>query len=308
MLDATVIICSHNPRPHYFSRVLEALRNQDIPRDQWELLLVDNASQPALAARWNLSWHPLARHVGESELGLAAARRRGMTEAAADLLIFVDDDNVLAEDYVSKALKIKEEWPMLGTWGAGSIAPEFERQPAGHLKPYLPSLALRDNKKAYWTNVISWGPATPVGAGLCVRASVADEYCRLRSKEVIRVSDRTGTALLGHGDMEIACVGCSLGLGMGVFPELRMTHLIPKERVSDDYFLRLHEGNEISSGLLGYKWLGEMPPNPLSIRNILSVVKNMIFNQGFDRRRHLAVARGRIAARQAIGKYKGTQT
>jgi hypothetical protein len=279
-----------------------ALRMQVVPPTQWELLLVDNASEPAVASFCDLSWHPNARHIRENELGLAAARRRGMGEAVAELLVFIDDDNVLATDYLSEALRIKLEWPTLGTWGSGTIVPEFEQQPADYLKPYLSCLALRDNKKAYWSNVLSCSDATPVGAGMCVRASVADEYRRVHNSESMRLTDRKGAALVGHGDYEIAYAGCSLGLGMGVFPELKMTHLIPKERVSDDYQLRLVEGNQISEGLLAYKWMGTKPPAPFSAKAILSMIKNVVLIGGFHRRRHLAIVRGRIAVRRALSK------
>ena len=168
-------------------------------------------------------------------------------------------------------------------------------------------LALRSNKKTYWSNVISCKEATPAGAGMCVRATVAEEYCRLQSKEGIRLTDRTGGVLVGHGDYEIAYVGCSLGFGMGVFPELRMTHLIPKNRVSEKYLLQLTKGNEISGGLLAYKWLGETPPDPFSLRSMFSMVKNVVLTGGFHRRHHLAVLRGRIAARRALAQYKNTE-
>ena len=279
-----------------------ALRKQVVPSSQWELLLVDNASERAVASFCDLSWHPNARHIRENELGLAAARRRGMAEAAAELLIFIDDDNVLATDYLSEALRIKREWPALGTWGSGTIVPEFEQEPADHLKPYLTRLALRDNRKAYWSNVLSCSDATPVGAGMCVRASVANEYRRLHNSDGMRLTDRKGVALVGHGDYEIAFVGCSLGLGMGVFPELKMMHLIPKERVSDEYHLRLVEGNQISEGLLAYKWMGTEPADPFSAKAILSMVKNVVLTGGFHRRQHLAIVRGRIAVRRALSK------
>jgi glycosyltransferase involved in cell wall biosynthesis len=304
MVDASIIICTHNPRPHYLDRVLSALRSQELPCNQWELLLVDNASQPPLASHWDLSWHPNARHIRENELGLAAARRRAMEEATAELLVFIDDDNVLANNYVSQALRIKQDWPSLGTWGSGKIIPEFELQPAAHLKPYLPRLALRDYKQAAWSNVLTCNTATPAGAGMCVRANVAKEYRRLYDSETIHLTDRKGNTLLGHGDFEIAFAGCSLGYGMGVFPELRMTHLIPKERVSDEHFLRQAEGNEISGGILAYKWMGKSPPSLFSIKAILSIVKNVGLATGFRRRLYLAHLRGRIAARRAVARYQ----
>lgn len=303
MLQASIVVCTHNPRPRYFERVLAALRNQVLPRDQWEFLLVDNASERRLALQWDVSWHPNARHIREDDLGLATARRRGISEAAADLVIFVDDDNILAADYLSQAVRIKHEWQMLGTWGSGTIIPEFEQPPADYLNPYLNCLALRKNTQAYWSNVCTCNYATPSGAGLCVRTSVANEYRRLCGMESVRLTGRRGKSLLGHEDYEISFVACSLGLGMGVFPELRMTHLIPKERVSDEYQLRLAEGNEVSGGLLAYKWRGEIPPDPFSSRSILSMVKNVILTGGFHRRHHLAIVRGRIAARRELAGY-----
>jgi len=305
MTEASVVICTHNPRSDYLGRVLDALRNQSVPLKQWELLLVDSASEPALAPRWDLSWHPNARHMREDELGLASARRCGIAAARADLLIFVDDDNVLAENYLSEALKIKQEWPRLGTWGSGTINPEFEQQPANHLKPYLHRLALRENKEPYWSNVLSCGDAIPPGAGMCVRVRVAHEYCRLHAKDTIHLTGRSGGALVGHEDYEISFVGCDVGLGMGVFPELRMTHLIPKERLSDEYFVRHAEGNQISGGLLAYKWLGEVPPDPFSLKGILSLVKHVVLTGGFDRKLYLAEMKGKIAARREVARLKG---
>src|SRR5580700_7281413 len=94
VLEISVIICSHNPRAHYLQRTIQALRDQTFPRDRWELLLIDNASSVPLAENWDVSWHSNAKHVVESELGLSAARRRGIHEARGELLIFVDDDNI----------------------------------------------------------------------------------------------------------------------------------------------------------------------------------------------------------------------
>jgi glycosyltransferase involved in cell wall biosynthesis len=302
MIQASIIICTRNPRPQYLCRTLAALQNQTVAYDQWELLLVDNASEEDIS-RWDISWQPNARHIRERKIGLAVARRRGISEALADLLIFVDDDNVLAADYISEALRIKKEWPSLGTWGSGTIVPEFERPPARHLTPYLSRLALRNNKQVYWSNVLSCSDATPVGAGMCVRAIVANEYRRIQTQQTIQITGRTGTKLVGHEDYEIAFVGCTLGFGMGVFPELRMTHLIPKERLSDEYFIRHAEGNELSSGLMAYKWLGQTPENPFSSKGLLSIIKNVVLTGGFHRWHHLAIVKGRTAARRALARY-----
>ena len=128
MLELSVVICAHNPRPHYLRRVLEALRSQTLPKQQWELLLIDNSSSKPLRAQWNLSWHLNGRHFLENELGLSADRQRGIRESSGSVLVFVDDDNVLDANYLSTALSIGKEWPRLGTWGSGATIPEFELQ------------------------------------------------------------------------------------------------------------------------------------------------------------------------------------
>ena len=209
------------------------MRAQTLPLEQWELLLIDNASDEPLKG-WDLSWHLQARHIHEGELGLAPARQRGMREAAADMLVFVDDDNVLDCDYLSEAVQIKREWPILGTWGSGKTIPEFEVPPADYLVEFLDMLALRDAQGPQWSNVIPCAGARPWGAGQCVRASVASAYRKYVEKSAINMTDRRGTELSSGGDEEIGFVACRIGLGVGTFPELKLIHLIPKERLEED--------------------------------------------------------------------------
>ena len=67
-MQLSVIVCTHNPRRDYFIRVLDALRNQTLPKDQWELIIVDNASKVPLASEWDLSWHPNGRLLWKASL------------------------------------------------------------------------------------------------------------------------------------------------------------------------------------------------------------------------------------------------
>jgi glycosyltransferase involved in cell wall biosynthesis len=73
------------------------------------LLLVDNKSNTALSASIDLSWHPNGRHIVEEETGLTPARIKGIKEAHSDLLLFVDDDNCLNENYLEIAVKHMHE-------------------------------------------------------------------------------------------------------------------------------------------------------------------------------------------------------
>ncbi len=300
MIDVSVIICTHNPREQYLSRAVAALRRQTLPMEQWEFLIIDNASQEQLsAATCDLSWHPRARIVREEELGLSAARMRGMREAGAALLVFVDDDNVLDADYLTQALKISSGWPQLGVWG-GSIVPEFEVQPPEHVKEFLGSLALREIKTPRWSNVMTCLDAEPWGAGMCVRIDVAKEYIVQFGRGTVRIVGVRGAALMRGEDIEICYVACGLGFGMGLFPELKITHLIPKERIDEDYLVRIAEGIHTSAFLLTYKWQGVRPRSLFAGLGALSILRDILYYRGIHRRMYLARLRGIVAARRII--------
>jgi glycosyltransferase involved in cell wall biosynthesis len=298
--DATLVICAHNPRPAYLERVLASVREQSLGKDCWELIVVDNLSAVPLASNWDLSWHPRGRHVMEGELGLSAARRRAIKEASSDLLIFVDDDNVLDPAYIARAVEIKHAWPRLGVWGAGVIIPEFEVQPTEYVKPLLHYLALREIGAPRWTNVFPCFEATPWGAGLCVRASVAAAYRQDCEQSSIQITGRRGQAVLSGEDLEINYLACQSGYGMGIFPELKLTHLIPKQRITENYLLKIVEAAALANLLLDYKLEGRIPRSPFSARGSMSLLKNLLVHRGIGRRRSLANARAEIKARKII--------
>jgi glycosyltransferase involved in cell wall biosynthesis len=41
----SAVICTHNPRRDYLERTLQALKSQTLPLPDWELVIVDNASE-----------------------------------------------------------------------------------------------------------------------------------------------------------------------------------------------------------------------------------------------------------------------
>lgn len=227
-------------------RVIAGLRAQTLPLDQWELLLVDNASKDPLANRFDLSWHPASRHVREEELGLTPARLCGIRESRADILVFVDDDTVLAPDYLEQALAIGNQCPFIGAWG-GSIAPEFEIDPPAWCLEAPWRLTILDVKQDAWGNLREGFDTIPAGAGMCIRKSVGNrflEWCRINSKS--KSLDRIGTALSGYGDADLAHCALDVGLGTGRFARLHLTHLIPASRLTLDYLLRHAEGDAAS--------------------------------------------------------------
>ena len=300
LLQASVIICARNPRSGYFARVLDSLRSQTLPLNKWELLIIDNASKVPLAHLWHISWHPMVRHIVENEIGVAAARRRGIREACADLIVFVDDDNVLDKTYLTRAVGIGRDWPSLGAWGSGSIRADFEVKPSEPIIKFLPYLALRETASPQWSNVASCWEAMPWGAGLCVRTPMAVAYCQSCERSSIQISGRLGNSPFSGEDKEIALTCCAQGSGFGIFPDLKLTHLIPKHRISEGYIVRLVEFTTLCDFLLDYKWRDIIPGSSLRVKVFLSVLKTLLLYSGIDRRVRFAWVRALTKANRII--------
>jgi hypothetical protein len=248
--EVSVITCSYNPRPEYLTQVVGALKSQTLEKQRWEYLLIDNASSEPLQPRVDLSWHPNARHVREDKLGLTHARLRGIQEAHGDVLVFVDDDNVLDADYLDQVLETSLKHPGIGAWG-GQRYPVFEQEPPVWIRRHWSHLALGEFESDSWSNQPRLPETMPSGAGLCVRKTVANHYADLHANgKRAFVMDRNGKSLVSGGDNDLAACACDMGMGVGLFASLRLRHLIPAERLQEDYLLRLAEGVAYSEVLL----------------------------------------------------------
>jgi len=258
----SVCLATYNPRENYLQRTLEGVRKQTLPHEQWEFLLIDNHSQPPLEGRVNLTGLPRARIVVEKEQGLSHARRRAFQEAAGDLILNLDDDAVLNPEYLDKALRLSAKYPFIGVFGSQMTA-EFEEKPKRKASEYY--AAERLVEEDIWSNDREHIPSTPWGAGSVVRKTVADAYVK-KMKEDPRwgALGRTAEKLLSCEDIEIAMTACDLGLGKGVFRDLKFTHLIPAVKMTVEFFCRNAYGNGYSFTLHNWLRFGRFPP-PVSI-------------------------------------------
>lgn len=246
-LRLTVIIPTHRPHPERLRRTLAGLRQQTLPASGWETLLVDNASPiPVELAPLAEAAPPNLRISREPKLGLTTARIHGITRARGAVLVFVDDDNVLAPRYLESALRVMEGDPRVGAAG-GPVEPEWESPPPAWLPRFHGLLALQnhgpDRRVARGGAGAPWPPFAPVGAGLVVRRSAAENYVRAVDDDSIRGSlDRQAGRLSSGGDCDLVFTVLHAGGDVVYEPELHVTHLIPHGRMQPEYLARLNAG------------------------------------------------------------------
>jgi succinoglycan biosynthesis protein ExoM len=126
-------------RPVALRRLLEALAGQRFDVDstttpEVEVVVIDNAD-PGSAAAVCEEMRPLVpwriRYEVEPERGISPARNRAVAIASADadLLAFVDDDEVPQPDWLSELLRVQREYS--ADIVAGPSVPEFEAPAPG---------------------------------------------------------------------------------------------------------------------------------------------------------------------------------
>jgi hypothetical protein len=72
---------------------------------------------------------------------------------------------------------------------------------------------------------------------MCLTRNVASAYREYNDTSSLQMTSRKGKKILMCGeDLKICYVACKLGAGMRIFPQLKLklTHLVPKERVSKE--------------------------------------------------------------------------
>lgn len=246
----SVIIATHNPHTGRLRKTFAGLRAQTLPVTQWETVLIDNVSTPAVDISVFADIIPdNYRVVCEPLLGLTNARQRGFREARAPICILVDDDNVLAPDYLETVVRLFDAHPRVGALG-GKVLPEFEVEPPVWTQGFFPLLALRDlgdvprissglrppgaTKNQYPV------AGAPIGAGMTIRREAALQWLADASATVL--PDRSGTELTSGGDNDIVFTLLRHSWEVAYFPELKLTHLIPASRLTPGYLARLNHG------------------------------------------------------------------
>jgi glycosyltransferase involved in cell wall biosynthesis len=106
-IEISVVICSHN-QADYLHLCLKSLAGQTIPIEQFEIIVVDNASQDHTKdVILNFSDMQNLRYIYEPNLGLSNARNTGWQVAQSDLVAFLDSDAIASPDWL---IQVKERF------------------------------------------------------------------------------------------------------------------------------------------------------------------------------------------------------
>jgi len=234
-----LVICTYNHAPR-LGETLQALAAQQVSEAvRWRVLIVDNNCSddtPDVIAREAPSIAAPVETVREARQGLNAARLRGVRSGDGDWIAFVDDDCVLAPDWVEQAGRFALAHPDCGAFG-GEVRLRWTAPPPAWVEGY--GYAFAETQLGDAPQRRDW----LAGAGMVLRrdALVATGWTEHQFLE-----DRIGRRLVSGGDVEL---GLRIAARHEIWyvPQCRLQHVIPASRTERRYLRRLVFGLGVSN-------------------------------------------------------------
>ncbi len=121
MLQFSFIICTYN-RASYLKETIESVLFHFKDKQNFELLVIDNNSKDhTVQVVESFAGNPVLKYFLETRQGLSHARNRGMAEAKGDIMVFIDDDVDIHNNYLNLMEKLYSD-PAINIVG-GKVLP-----------------------------------------------------------------------------------------------------------------------------------------------------------------------------------------
>lgn len=235
-MKASVIIPTRN-RADILARCLESLTHQSLPKEEFEVLVIDNGSTDNthdIAMGYVSSLQLVYVHAPEP--GLHVGRHEGMRRAISDVLIFADDD-IEAEPGWVEAVAQTFENPSVALVG-GNNYPHFEAEPPAWLMRWwdrpvykgraLGSLSILD----FGDGMMEIDPSFVWGCNFSIRRDVLQQARGFHPDGVPKDKLR----FRGDGETYVSEVVRRSGLRTLFNSRASVRHLVPNSRMTEAYF------------------------------------------------------------------------
>lgn len=229
----SVVVCTYN-RAKFVVDALNSLVAQDFDKDKFEVVLINNNSPDntaELCENYGNEHHDLRyRYYVEYESGVSPARNRGVAEARADIIVFIDDDGVAEPNLLSVVYDFFQKTPDAAATG-GRVFPNFEskrpRWMSHFLVPLTSSLDMGSKVKVFKRRYF------PMGANMAFRASIFREYGNFHTG-----LGRKKLNLAGAEEKDLFYRIMNAGKKVYYIPQAVVHHYVPDARLTYSFFKR----------------------------------------------------------------------
>ena len=243
---ASVVVCTQN-RSRLLAEACAAALAVDYPPERWELLIVDNRSTDDTleVARDVAAAHPgRVRVIEEPEIGLSAARNRGVAEARGEVIAFLDDDAFPAAGWLRALASALAEPDVLAA--GGPVHPEFEGElPDWFRGRFLPYLTVWDLGPEPLTLTYS---EYPRGANVAFRREAFERFGGFSTH-----LGRRGDSLRSCEEIELCLRLERAGGAVRYEPEARVRHRVAAGRVTERWLIRRYGAQGRSEAIIHWR-------------------------------------------------------
>jgi len=248
-----LIVCTYN-NAQILDRALTAISLQKVsPGYYWNVLVVDNncTDETAAIVEKHIQSQKILglRRIVEKRQGLTHARICGIKNTTSEWVAFIDDDCLLAENWVENAIKFASSHPSCGAFG-GKVVLDWELNPSPILVKYSVIFAA-SNLGETPKQLTRSNPHIP-GAGLVLHRTALEKSGWL-DKQFL--NDREGKKLSSGGDSEIVLQILNAGYELWFTPDCVLRHFIPAKRISEKYLIDMNYAFGIAAPYIaGLRW------------------------------------------------------
>ena len=238
----TAIICTRN-RARLLDLCLRSLQRQTAPREQYEVLVIDNGSSddtPSVCAAHASSG---VRYIVEPVAGLSRARNTGWREAKAPIVGYLDDDAQALEGWMAGALAVFQNVHPAPAWAGGPIDLDWQSPPPewldASLQGCLGILNLGDSPR--WMS----SQEQLVGCNSVFPRALLEEMGGFDER-----LGRVNNLLLSGEETQLQKRIEARGGRLYYHPDIRIRHHVPLERMQPGFFYRRYYWGGITDVLM----------------------------------------------------------
>lgn len=235
----SVIIFGYNSTPR-LDKVLNHIARQKLSSDiSWEVILMDNGSTDNTMEYGKKIWSQIGKGIPlkgiiEFKRGLIYSRITGIKNALYEYMVFVDDDNVLDENYLQNAYNIMSDNHRIGVIGGKNIAMCDADCPDWFAKV---EHYFAVGEQGIGTECISSKKGFVWGAGMVVRKSAINKLIDAGWSFSERYFN---DKLMGYGDDYELCLFIRLaGYEIYYSDKLQLYHIILHHKVNIKYIQKI---------------------------------------------------------------------
>jgi glucosyl-dolichyl phosphate glucuronosyltransferase len=231
-MNLSIVICSYN-RGNYIFAALESLRKQDLSKDFFEIVVVDNNSTDntfEVVKRFE-SENPDLNFIytKETNQGLSFARNKGIEVSKGEFIVFIDDDAVAKEDFAKNLLAHFAEYQEYSAIG-GKVLPIFENEEEPvWMSKYIERLV---SKVDYGDKIQDFRKKYPVGCNMAFRKEVFTKVGTFNTELNLRSDDKYIFNKISKAKLKVLYAY-----------DVVVWHNIEKERTTDAFIIRLSRLN-----------------------------------------------------------------